>query len=64
MQMSPPRVMNTCSTRTTAINSASLNDNEEMINDNWYDLQGRRIAKPTKAGLYIKNGKKMVINNK
>ena len=48
----------------TAINSASLNDNEEMINDNWYDLQGRRIAKPTKAGLYIKNGKKMVINNK
>lgn len=49
---------------TTAINSASLNDNEEMINDNWYDLQGRRIAKPTKAGLYIKNGKKMVINNK
>lgn len=48
----------------TAINSASLNDNEEMINDNWYDLQGHRIAKPTKAGLYIKNGKKMVINNK
>lgn len=48
----------------TAINSASLNDNEEMINDNWYDLQGHRIAKPTKAGLYIVNGKKVVINNK
>ena len=48
----------------TAINSASLNDNEEMINDNWYDLQGRRITKPTKAGLYIVNGKKVVVNNK
>lgn len=48
----------------TAINSTSLNDNEEMINDNWFDLQGRRIAKPTKAGLYIVNGKKVVINNK
>lgn len=29
--------------------------------DAWYDLQGRRIAKPTKAGLYIINGKKVVL---
>jgi hypothetical protein len=29
--------------------------------DNWYDLQGRRIDKPTKKGLYILNGKKTVI---
>ena len=27
----------------------------------WYDLQGRRIEKPTKAGLYIINKKKVVI---
>jgi hypothetical protein len=29
--------------------------------EQWYDLQGRRIQKPTKAGLYIVNGKKMVV---
>lgn len=29
--------------------------------EKWYDLQGRRIEKPTKAGLYIKNGNKVVI---
>lgn len=38
-------------------------ENEE-VSDEWYDLQGRRIQKPTKAGLYIVNGKKVVINNK
>ena len=27
----------------------------------WFDLQGRRIERPVKAGLYIKNGKKVVI---
>ena len=30
----------------------------------WYDLQGRRIEKPTKKGLYIKDGKKVVITGK
>ena len=29
--------------------------------EKWYDLQGRHIEKPTKAGLYIKNGNKVVI---
>ena len=47
----------------TAID-ATLIDNEETKNEDWFDLQGRRIQKPTKAGLYIVNGKKMVINNK
>ncbi|MBO7115636.1 MAG: leucine-rich repeat domain-containing protein, partial [Prevotella sp.] len=40
------------------------NGNEGMINDAWYDLQGRRIAngqKPTAKGLYIHNGKTIVI---
>ena len=27
----------------------------------WYDLNGRRVVKPTKKGLYIKNGKKYVV---
>ncbi|MBQ7513191.1 MAG: hypothetical protein IJS95_02235, partial [Prevotella sp.] len=31
------------------------------VNDNsWYDLQGRRVAQP-KKGLYIVNGKKVVL---
>jgi hypothetical protein len=47
---------------TTAID-ATLIDNEET-NDYWYDLQGRRIQKPSKAGLYIKNGKKVIVNTK
>jgi len=46
---------------TTGISEASpLNDNGEMINDNVYDLQGRLVEKPTR-GLYIVNGRKVVI---
>ena len=48
----------------TAIDDTLINNEEETGNGEWYDLQGRRIAKPTKAGLYIVNGKKVVINNK
>lgn len=33
----------------------------ETANDDMYDLQGRRIVNPDK-GIYIKNGKKVVIN--
>lgn len=47
----------------TAIDDTLINE-EETGNGEWYDLQGRRIQKPTKAGLYIVNGKKVVINNK
>ena len=46
---------------TTGISEAlPLNYNGEMTNDNVYDLQGRRVTKPTR-GLYIVNGKKVVI---
>ena len=46
---------------TTEISDAlRLNDKGQMTNDNFYDLQGRKIEKPTK-GLYIHNGKKVVI---
>ena len=46
---------------TTGISEASrLNDKGEMINDNVYDLQGRRVEKPAR-GLYIVNGRKVVI---
>ena len=32
---------------------------EKAENNNYYDLQGRRVEKPTK-GLYIVNGKKVI----
>ena len=28
--------------------------------DRWYDLNGRQISKPTRKGIYIRNGKKVV----
>jgi len=43
---------------TTDINT--LNVERETLNGEVYDLQGRRVAQPTK-GLYIVNGKKVVI---
>lgn len=42
---------------TTAID-ATITDGG---NDSWYDLQGNRIQAPAKKGLYIKNGKKVII---
>lgn len=34
---------------------------EEVSNDIWYNLSGQRIDTPTRKGLYIKNGKKVVV---
>ena len=43
---------------TTAIKKVAVNS---LKNDNcYYDLQGRKVAEPTK-GLYIINGKKVMI---
>ena len=48
------------SEETTGISDASrLMDSGDMTKDNVYDLQGRRVAQPTK-GLYIVNGKKVI----
>ena len=44
----------------TAID-ATLMNNEEMNNEQWFDLNGRKVNKPTKKGIYIKNGRKVVI---
>lgn len=44
------------------INDVTLDEDSE--NEQWYDLQGRKIEKPTKTGIYIVNGKKKVINIK
>lgn len=53
--------IDTSGNATTGINNASLHDSREVMTKQWYDLQGRKIQKPTKAGLYIVNGKKVVI---
>ena len=45
----------------SGIDSVVLDESEDV---QWYDLQGRKINKPTKNGLYIMNGKKKVYNNK
>ena len=44
----------------TAID-ASFNDNGKMINDNYYSIDGVKLSgEPTKKGVYIYNGKKVV----
>ena len=46
---------------TTGI-GATLNDKGQMIDDNLlYDLQGRQVIRPNKAGIYVKKGKKILI---
>ena len=30
--------------------------------ERWYDLSGRSITTPTKPGIYIRNGRKMIVN--
>ena len=42
------------------IESVTLSEGEGV----WYDLRGRRIEKPTKKGIYILNGEKVVVNSK
>ena len=40
---------------------ASLNDNGQWINDNFYSIDGRKLqGEPTQKGVYIQNGKKIV----
>ena len=51
---------------TTSIDDAShLNDNGQMINDKdaeWYNINGQKLnGKPTSSGLYIVNGKKVLV---
>ena len=50
--------------RSLGIDSDGTTDIHLVNSEVWYDLQGRRIQQPTKAGLYIKNGKKVIVNTK
>ena len=44
----------------TAI-SAALNDGPVVGNDAWYSISGQRIDQPTAPGIYIRNGKKVIV---
>ena len=44
----------------TGVNNVK-NENAEVAGD-VYDLQGRKVQKPSKKGLYINKGHKVVIN--
>jgi uncharacterized repeat protein (TIGR02543 family) len=44
---------------TTGINSMS--DVRSQKSDGWYDLQGRKVESTAQKGVYVKNGKKVVI---
>lgn len=48
---------------TTDGNSTSINGitNSASVSGETYDLQGRRISQTPKAGIYVKNGKKIVV---
>ena len=45
----------------TGINPIGQSDYLQLDDDNWYTLSGLRISKPVKRGIYIHNGKKVVI---
>ena len=39
----------------------NIEANESQDSNEWYNLQGVRIAQPTQAGIYIHNGKKVIV---
>lgn len=52
------------STRTIGIGNGETTGIKNIHNvqsESYYDLQGRRIAQPTRKGIYIRNGKKIII---
>lgn len=38
-----------------------ISGDSKATTDEWRDLQGRRIMQPTKAGIYLKDGRKIVV---
>ncbi len=49
---------------TTGTSFAAISniDNEEKADTPWYTISGQAISAPTKTGIYIKNGKKVVVD--
>ena len=46
-------------TTVTAVTGIEVNDAAEE--DTYYTLSGIKVGRPTKSGIYIKNGKKIII---
>lgn len=46
---------------TTAIENMTMEETKNTADDAWYTITGMRTNKPTQAGLYIHNGKKVII---
>ena len=46
---------------TTNISEEVKVNSEKFATADWYDLKGRRVLYPTKGGIYIYNGKKIII---
>ena len=46
---------------TTGIGASLVNSEERTVKSDVYDLNGQKVQNPTKKGIYIKNGKKVVI---
>ena len=44
----------------TGIQNVMVNEPCSIFDDAWYDLRGHRITTPTKKGIYIHNGKKVI----
>ena len=54
------KVIETFTVVTTGINNTRMPTN--LRNDNWYDLSGRKLnGMPTRPGIYINNGRKIVV---
>ncbi len=54
------KVIETFTVVTTGINNTRMPTN--LRNDNWYDLSGRKLSGiPTRPGIYINNGRKIVV---
>ena len=46
---------------TTGVSEKGIVNSEEFATATWYDLNGRKVAAPTKKGIYVNNGRKVVI---
>ena len=45
----------------TAVEDVEAAPDERPGDGLYYDMQGRAVAEPTAAGIYVRNGKKVVV---
>lgn len=58
----PARLSISFDDNTTNIDMQTDSTNDSITNSNWYTLDGRKLdERPTKKGVYINNGKKVVV---